>query len=317
MTDTTALLDFIVHRAHVGIFVINREREIILWNQFMEINSECSAEHATGKNLFELFPELPRKWLERKIESVFILKNFSFTSWEQRPYLFKFIHNRPVTGGIDHMRQDCTLMPIKDSAGEVTHVCFTLFDATDTSIYQTQLKKVMAKLEIASNIDSLTNLYNRRFVENALSKEFSRALRHKHSLSLILADIDHFKQVNDKYGHLVGDEVLRIASKRLKECLRTFDIVGRYGGEEFIVLLPETDIEGAKLFAERMRHTIENDPIQAGDESLSITISLGITEINKRIQVYEDLISEADKALYFSKAAGRNMATVFMCTEEN
>lgn len=88
--DTTTLLNFIVDRAHVGIFVINREREIVLWNQFMEINSERSAEQVIGNNLFELFPELPRKWMERKIESVFVLKNFSFTSWEQRPYLFKF-----------------------------------------------------------------------------------------------------------------------------------------------------------------------------------------------------------------------------------
>lgn len=314
--DTTTLLNFIVDRAHVGIFVINSEREIVLWNQFMEINSERSAEQVIGNNLFELFPELPRKWMERKIESVFVLKNFSFTSWEQRPYLFKFSHNRPVTGGLDCMRQDCTLMPIKNSAGEVTHVCFTLFDVTDTSIYQTQLKKMMAELELSNNLDGLTKLYNRRYVENTLSREYSRALRHNHPFSVILADIDHFKQVNDKYGHLVGDEVLRATSKRLKDCMRTFDVVGRYGGEEFMILLPETGIEGAKQFAERLRHTIAKDPMRAGEDSLSITISLGITEVNHRIKIYEDLINEADKALYFSKAAGRNRATVFVCTEE-
>ena len=99
--DPTSLLNFIVDRTHVGIFVVNQKREILLWNQFMEIHSERKADTVVGQNLFEAFPELPQKWLDRKIENIFILKNFSFTSWEQRPYLFKFAHNRPVTGGVD------------------------------------------------------------------------------------------------------------------------------------------------------------------------------------------------------------------------
>ena len=313
--DTTSLLNFIVDRAHVGIFVVNRDREVLLWNQFMEIHSERKATSVVGKNLFDEFPELPRKWLERKIESVFILKNFSFTSWEQRPYLFKFAHNRPVTGGVDSMRQDCTLMPVKDADGEVQYVCFTLFDTTDTSIYQTQLKEAMVKLEAASNIDGLTQLFNRRFIEATLSREFSRARRYGHTVSLIMTDIDHFKSVNDNHGHLTGDEVLREVSQRLKSCLRDSDILGRYGGEEFMIVLPETGIEGAKTLAERLRVAIEKAPTVFNDKSLPITISLGITEISERANNYEAMIGEADKALYLSKAAGRNQVSVFICTE--
>jgi diguanylate cyclase (GGDEF)-like protein len=312
--DTSSLLNFIVERAHVGIFVIDRRREIVLWNQFMAIHSERSAAEVIGKNLFDLFPELPRKWLERKIESVFQLKNFSFSSWEQRPYLFRFNHNRPVTGGVDCMRQDCTLMPMKDAAGEVPYICFTLFDVTDTSLYQTQLKKVMAELEETSNLDGLTKLYNRRYLESALTREFSLAQRHGHPLSVILADIDHFKRINDTYGHLVGDDVLREVSRLLKHAVRDSDVMGRYGGEEFLILLPETKLEGARELGERLRRLIEHTPMQFGKDAPVVTISLGISTLTPRTATHQELVSEADKALYFSKAAGRNRASLFVCT---
>lgn len=313
MTDSQPpnLLDFIVDRAHAGIFVVNRDMELVLWNQFMEVHSGRKAQTLLGKNLFDEFPELPRKWLARKVENVFILKNFSFTSWEQRPYLFKFPHNRPVTGGVDCMRQDCTLMPVKTTAGEVEYVCFTLFDVTDTSIYQQQLKTLTQELREISNRDGLTQLFNRRYIEETLSKEFNRARRYAHPLTVVLTDIDHFKQVNDTHGHLAGDEVLRIISRRLQNSLRDADILGRYGGEEFLIVLPNTGTRGGKVLAERLRHAIESEPVTFGDIHLTINISLGITELREDSRDYEQLIGEADKALYQSKEGGRNQATAF------
>ena len=307
--NTPNLLNFIVERANVGIFVINRDREIVLWNQFMEIHSERKADAIVGNNLFAAFPELPQKWLDRKIESVFILKNFSFTSWEQRPYLFKFAHNRPVTGGVDCMRQDCTLMPIKDDAGEVEFICFTVFDVTDTSIYQSKLMETTEKLREMSNRDGLTKLYNRRYIEETLSVEYDRARRYGNKLSVILTDIDFFKLVNDNHGHLAGDEVLRVVSDRLSKGLRGTDILGRYGGEEFFIVLPETDIEGAEILAERLRMAVNAEPIEAEGENLSIAISLGITEMNENTLAYAQLIAEADLGLYKSKDSGRNCTT--------
>jgi diguanylate cyclase len=309
--DATSLLNFIVDRAHVGIFVVNQKREIVLWNQFMEIHSEQKAATVVGKNLFEAFPELPQKWLDRKIENLFILKNFSFTSWEQRPYLFKFAHNRPVTGGVDCMRQDCTLMPVKDDSGEVQYVCFTLFDATDTSIYQSKLEETTAKLRELSIRDGLTQLFNRRHVEEALATEFNRARRYNNKLSVILTDIDFFKKVNDVHGHLAGDEVLRVVSQRLTDGLRGSDILGRYGGEEFLVVLPETDIQGAHVLAERLREAVQATPIEAEGQSLTINISLGISELRDATSTYEQLIAEADLSLYQSKDNGRNCTTIF------
>jgi len=311
MTDesTPSLLNFIVDRAHVGIFVINRQRELVLWNQFMEIHSERKADTVLGRNLFEAFPELPRKWLDRKIESVYILKNFSFTSWEQRPYLFKFQHNRPVTGGVDCMRQDCTLMPVKDDSGEVQYVCFTLFDVTDTSIYQSQLQELTETLREMSNRDGLTQLFNRRYIEQTLDTEFQRARRFRHPLSVILSDIDFFKKVNDTYGHLAGDEVLRVVSKRLRDGLRAIDALGRYGGEEFMLVLPETGLDGAKILAERLRQAVEAEPVDAEGQRLNISISLGVTELRDDTEDYQQLIAEADSGLYQSKENGRNRVT--------
>ncbi len=310
-TDTPKLLDFIVDRTHAGIFVVDRDMNVVLWNQFMEVHSGRKAGELLGRNLLDAFPELPRKWLARKVENVFILKNFSFTSWEQRPYLFKFPHNRPVTGGVDCMRQDCTLMPVKNAAGEVEYVCFTLFDVTDTSIYQQKLKALTQELREVSNRDGLTRLFNRRYIEENLSKEFSRARRYEQPLALILCDIDHFKQINDNHGHLAGDEVLRIISQRLHHNLRDTDILGRYGGEEFLIVLPNTGTSGGKVLAERLRNAIESEPVSFGDTQLNITISLGITELHKDSHNYEQLIGEADQALYRAKESGRNRAIVF------
>jgi two-component system, NtrC family, sensor kinase len=141
------LLEFIVERIEVGVFAVDRDCRVVLWNRFMATHSKRAAADVVGKNLFECFPELPRKWLERKIESVFVLKNYAFTSWEQRPFLFHFHHNRPITGGVDAMRQNCTLLPQKNSAGEVELVCLTLADFTDTAMFQGRLSEVIAELE--------------------------------------------------------------------------------------------------------------------------------------------------------------------------
>jgi diguanylate cyclase len=314
MDNPTRLLDFIVDRAHAGIFVVNRKREIVLWNQFMELHSGRKAAELMGKNLFDEFPELPRQWLERKIENVFILKNFSFSSWEQRPYLFEFSYNRPITGGykqMEHMRQDATLMPVKDESGEVQYICFSLFDVTDASIYQMQLQERTEQLKRASDHDGLTQLYNRRFIEESLAKEFGRSRRYGHTLSIILCDIDHFKQVNDNYGHLVGDEVLREVSRRLKAGVRVSDQLGRYGGEEFLAILPETDTKGGQILAERLRQAVECEPIEAKGHSLNVTISLGLAELHGSCLSYEQLIHEADQALYQAKAQGRNQVILF------
>ncbi len=300
------LLAFIVDRANVGVFIVNADLEIQLWNRFMASNSGKNAEDVVGKKLFDCFPDLPQRWFAKKVSSVFMLKNFAFTSWEQRPYLFPFRHNRPVTSGMEYMCQDLTLMPIKNSDGEVEKVCIVVFDATDTAIYRTMHQAAMKKLEMVSRIDGLTQLFNRSHWQSRLSEEFSRAARYQTPLSLIMFDLDHFKKVNDTYGHLGGDAVLCAVSRVVKSSLRENDIAGRYGGEEFGIILPNTPEAGAMVVAERIRASIEASPIPFEDREIKATSSLGVTEYRQGVVDCEALIAQADAALYKAKESGRN-----------
>lgn len=305
------VLDFILDRINVGVFVLNKSMEVVFWNHFMETNSKKSESEVIGKKIVDVFPEIPKQWLERKVQGVFVLKNFAFTSWEQRPYLLKFEHNRPVTGGVDYMHQNCTFMPVKNDKGEVEHVCVVLTDVTDTSIAYNKAQDALEKLAEASNRDGLTGTFNRRYIEQTLTREFSRVKRYEGSLSLILLDLDHFKLINDKSGHLAGDEVLRRTAEVLTSCVREADTLGRYGGEEFIVILPQTRLRGAVILAERIRQSVEQSVFPFRDEMIKLTVSVGVTQMQLETTVYERLIQEADTALYQSKQMGRNRVTCF------
>ncbi len=314
MTQTSnsiTLFQEIVDRINVGVFVVNKNYEIVLWNNYMENYSQKKSSTVIGQNLFKKFPDLPESWLTQKIRNVFILKNFSFTSWEHRPYLFKFLHNRPITGGIDYMRQNATFLPIKGETDDIEYVCITLLDVTDTSIYEGMLKNAVRSLAEASNRDGLTNIYNRRFLEQTMTKEFARIKRYGGTLSFIILDLDHFKNINDTYGHLAGDEILRITSQRINECLRAADILARYGGEEFAVLLPETPLEGGEILANRLCDYIAARPVQFDNFEITVTASLGVAEFQEDLETHEELIGQADSVLYKSKENGRNQVTVY------
>lgn len=303
------LPDLIVKWLDVGVFVVNRKMEISLWNNFMANHSGYSANEVTGRNLFECFPELPETWLSKKIQGVFLLKNLAFTSWEQRPYLFRFVHNRPITGKLDYMYQNLTFIPVKDDAGEVDSVCITLLDATDIGIAQTALKEAMARLSDSSNRDGLTGIYNRRYLEQQLSTEFDRCRRYDGKFSFLMLDLDHFKNVNDTYGHLAGDEVLCTVSQRINGMLRSVDVFGRYGGEEFGIIFPSTPLAGAVILADRLRLAIAKEPVIYKGTAIPITVSVGVAEFEPGTPDYEHLIHCADLALYFGKKNGRNQST--------
>jgi diguanylate cyclase (GGDEF)-like protein len=145
-------------------------------------------------------------------------------------------------------------------------------------------------------------LYNRRHIFARFHEEFEKTTRLGKSLSCIIADIDHFKTVNDQYGHLTGDSVLKEVAHRIRQSIRVYDILGRYGGEEFLIILPETDIEQAWHFAERTRMQVKESPIMDN----VITISLGVTCLQEGDQTIDDMIKRADDVLYKAKNAGRD-----------
>ncbi len=165
-------------------------------------------------------------------------------------------------------------------------------------------------LELLSNTDPLTNLSNRRHVLELLDLEFQRAGRYGISLSLLMADIDHFKKVNDTYGHQVGDIVLSKVASVLSTHRRSTDIVGRFGGEEFIIILPHTPAHGAIEVAERFRTMVA--ALDFGEDIKPVTLSLGVSfSGNHQATSIHDLIRTADEALYRAKAGGRNRTELF------
>ena len=158
--------------------------------------------------------------------------------------------------------------------------------------------------------DDLTGFYNRRGLFELGRREVERALRFDHDLAAIMVDIDHYKRVNDAHGHSVGDEVLRQLADRWRKTLRSIDIMGRYGGEEFLVLLPESNLSTSRQVAERMRQCVVNIPMSTAAGIVSITASLGVASLRGEIMSLEELIADADKALYSAKEAGRNRVAV-------
>lgn len=172
---------------------------------------------------------------------------------------------------------------------------------------QDELKKMNEQLMLLSNTDPLTQVYNRRYLMDMLGKEMLRAERKGSHLSILMIDIDHFKQVNDRYGHQAGDQALISLANLSQQGLRSYDFVARYGGEEFVLTLPETAHDDALLIAERLRSNIQSHAYSGALKGLATTASLGVaTYPTDFISTVADLIREADEAMYRAKAAGRN-----------
>ena len=296
----------------VGLVVVDREYKVQLWNSFMQNHSGSSSKKVIGKNLFQVFPDIQEDWFRRKADSVFMLKSPAFTNWEQRPYLFRFKNYRPITGTAAFMYQNVTLIPLISADGITKHVGVIVYDVTDTAVNRLDLEDVNSQLESMSRTDHLTRLNNRGYWEERLEEEFRRFQRTRAApCSLILFDIDHFKQVNDVYGHPAGDEVIRITAQVLLENVRTTDLAGRYGGEEFGVVLVDTQADGAMIFAERLRNKIEALTVHFDGQAIRYTISLGIAQISEQTENHRHWVECADKALYEAKHGGRNMSVTY------
>jgi diguanylate cyclase (GGDEF)-like protein len=301
------LADLIVDHMGLGAFVVDRDLNVTLWNRFMQNHDGRKLDDVLGRNLFDCFPELPRSWLTKKFESVFLLKNSAFTSWQHRPYLFRFLHDRPITGGIDFMRQDCTFLPLLVN-GEVVAVCVMLFDVTQVAMISYEREAALAALSESSRRDGLTGVFNRHYLEVCLSDAFAQWMRTGDDFCLLMIDLDHFKQINDEFGHLVGDAVLRIAATRIGELLPAGSVFGRYGGEEFAVVLPSTYLADAFEIAQQICTATTHEPVQCGDSLVKVSVSIGVAQTTAGVKQYEMLIKQADGALYLAKSCGRNRA---------
>ncbi|MEW6571835.1 MAG: sensor domain-containing diguanylate cyclase [Nitrospirota bacterium] len=197
-------------------------------------------------------------------------------------------------------------------------LCSAIADASANALYNAylydRLEKEKIKLERLAVTDFMTGIYNIRYFYNRLEEEFSRARRHNMPLSCVMFDIDYFKRINDKYGHRIGDIVLRELAQLIRGCMRRSDIFARYGGEEFITLLPQTPKEDAVIKAEQIRKTIEEYQFMGLDENEKITVSVGIACLcGENVSCSDDLITFADHALFTAKNSGRNQIVAYHC----
>jgi len=194
---------------------------------------------------------------------------------------------------------------IKDYC-DSSRLIYSINEAIRDARYRKQVEAHQIELIKLASTDGLTGLLNRRHFRTCLDREISRFIRYRLPLSIAMIDVDHFKNVNDQYGHDAGDYVLKELSRVLKESVRTTDTVGRYGGEEFIIAFPNTALLGAEALAERLRERIEHHLFGYNHMSIPVTVSIGVAEALDEIAHTDTLFKLADKALYAAKKDGRN-----------
>lgn len=195
-------------------------------------------------------------------------------------------------------------------------LCHAIANASANALYNAfifeRIEDEKTRLERLAITDYLTGLYNIRYFYHRLEEEFSRAQRYNFPLSCLMIDLDHFKQINDRYGHSAGDSVLREVAKLMKSHTRKSDVLARYGGEEFIMLLPETNMKGALTKAESLRKSISRLRFRSLKNMKAVTVSIGVaTYPDVSISETDELITYADNALYEAKTSGRNRVKVF------
>ena len=247
----------------------------------------------------------------------------------------------PEIDGVERLFETL-LVPIVDARGVVTHICgtsreLTSFLQAERSLQELnrelearvaertrelnrvndELRNANLVLEALASTDSLTDLANRRHFFARAAEEVLRAQRYGRALSVQMLDIDHFKRLNDRFGHAAGDDVLRMVARILREGVRGNDLAARIGGEEFIVLLPETAGGDALMLADRLRHSIASSMIDIGGQRVAVTVSIGVAMLGLGENSLDTLLMRADKGLYRAKHEGRNCVRVAVEKEED
>jgi diguanylate cyclase (GGDEF)-like protein len=294
--------DQIFENINLGLIILDRDLTVKAWNRWMELHSTIPLREINGKSILDFYPHLAESKYLRFFKSALSFGNYAFFSQKLHKHLIPMNNPHHSVGHLPFMQQSCTAGPIRNELNEIVSIYITVQDVTEYVIYEHKLIEM-------SRLDPMTMLLNRSHLEQCLMEDIKRSGRFGTALSVMMIDIDFFKSINDTYGHLCGDRVIRQIASLLKETVRQIDIVGRYGGEEFCCVLPETSAGNACVIAERLRETVEQAKLGFEGQALHVTISLGIAEYGEACNSLETLIKAADDALYVSKRSGRNMVT--------
>jgi len=280
-----------------GVIITDKDLNILSWNRWLVVHTGISQEIARGQNLPQLFPGTSFSILKRKLRIAFTLKIPAFTNASVEKYIIPIKLNKITKSIFRFMRQDSVITALDD-----TQAAILIYDATPlleaNALIETQLKLV----EKQARTDGLTQCYNKTMFNELLAIEIKKANRHDYTFSMIILDIDNFKSVNDVFGHLVGDYVLKEIATISSQSIRESDVFARWGGEEFCILLPQTALANAVAVADKLRRILAaHDFGAAGHQHCSF----GVAEYSKDNQ-QADLVRQADEALYYAKHNGKN-----------
>jgi len=293
--------------------VDNRFKDLVLKEkQIKKDNFKKEEEVIRIMNLYEMTKEICEFLEEDKIFSSFKKGLKKFVRFKECNFLTSIasqdgLNNLeviPLTSDNDSYGF-LTIEGFREEERPVLEILVTQFV---TSLKRSRLYKRIQELSIT---DSLTKVFTRKYSYDRFEEEIRRSEELNLLLSFVMIDIDSFKPFNDKYGHLVGDVILKNVAEIIKANCREIDLIGRYGGEEFMVILPMTSKDGAVFAAERIRKSVESTKIKAFDELLSVTVSIGIASFAQDTKTSQELIDKADAALYYSKRTGKNKVSVY------
>ena len=277
------------------------------YNELDQANSKLAEEVESQVELFEITKELTKYLTLNNVFSAFREKLKKFISLED----CRFIKSDTDAQEL----KEYELFPLKIKNEVMGYLAIKGLDKNEKNRFHILfnqfllvLKRVQlyGRLEELSITDGLTGLFRRKYFQDRLEEEIERCRKHGFSFAFLMLDLDHFKTYNDRYGHLVGDVLLSTVANIIKENVRQVDIVGRYGGEEFTVMLPNTEREEAEYVSLRLRRAIEGKQIRAYDEDLQITTSIGVSFFPQDAKDLVNVIDKADRALYRAKQTGRN-----------
>lgn len=263
-------------------------------------------------SLYEITKLISQSLDKKEVFSIF-KKNISQLVDFKDCYLVEYSQNNSAA-------QNTVSFALTSEKGIIANLIVEALSAQDKNIMTiltAQLNLVLKKIALFDDIqqlsitDSLTQVFNRRYLLQRFSEEFKRSIRYKMDISVIMIDIDFFKACNDRFGHLVGDVVLREIANLIKEHIRVTDFLGRYGGEEFLVVLPDAAEDAVFIVAQRINSSAKEHIIHAYDEQIKVTISLGVATSTGDIIKTQELIDKADFALYRAKRTGRDKICIY------
>lgn len=293
----------------LGVFIVDKDLSFLFWNQWLENKSKLNEKSVLGKKFEELFPDVKSARFEWAVEQVIEYKNPQVLSQILNSHLLPLKLGKEISEEHEYMPQHVEIIPLE--LDKETYAMVTITDVTESVFQKKTLFEMAYNLEEDSFHDTLTNCYNRRFLRRWIGEQFKLAKIQQFGISCCLFDLDNFKPINDKYGHEVGDRVLKDFVNLVESLLRNTDIFVRYGGEEFVLMLPMCPAKKALSIAENIRSALEQESI-AGLIRGKITCSIGVAEWDCKNPVdAEVLVKMADEAMYCAKTQGKNQVQIY------